>query len=275
MTKTSAAGRGGGFNLRKGNVMMREAMRLLMLTGMACGGAVHAAEAPIEKLVIKGDAAVLKLSADDKRPYQLDLNKSNWDAKQCSAQVRREGGVVTITVKLNNKLMGAGCGLEIAGNLKPGKQVELGLAAVKGSIRGVYSAIRVDSKAVDLTLEGKAASLSMSADAIRAQAKGAYDKLAFKGQALTLAFEGRSRDMAFDGQAVKAKVRLTDAKPSGSLSLDATTGKLALTLPKSATLQYEVRGAAASVDSKLPSTAGAPLKLSARGQALKVAVEAD
>lgn len=255
--------------------MRRGIVRLLALTGLMGGGAAYAAEAPIEKLVINGDAAVLKLSADDKRPYQLDLNKSNWDTKQCSALVRRAGGVVTITVKLNDKLLGSSCGLEIAGNLKPGKQVELGLAAVKGSIRGAYSAIRVDSRAVDLTLDGKAASLSMSADAIRAQAKGAYDKLALKGQALTLGFEGSSRDMVFDGQAVKAKVKLTDAKPSGSLSLDATTGKLSLTLPKSATLQYEVRGTAASVDSKLPSTAGAPLKLSARGQALKVAVEAD
>ena len=253
--------------------MNREAM--LALAGLLWTGAALAAEGTIDKLVIKGDAAVLKLSTDAQKPYRLDLNKSGWDDGKCSALTRHEGSVVTITVKLKDKLLGKSCRLEIVGNLKPGKQLDIGLAAVKGSINGDYAAVKVDSQAIELELAGKANSLSLAASAIKAQAKGAYDKLALKGQAVKLGFEGSSRELSLDGQAVKAELKLTDPKPSGSLALDATSGSLKLTLPKSASLQYEVNGAAATVDSKLPSTAGAPLKLSARGQALKVVVAAD
>lgn len=253
--------------------MKRETM--LALAGLLWTGAALAAEGTIDKLVIKGDAAVLKLSTDAQKPYRLDLNKSGWDEGKCSAQARQEGGVVTITVKLNDKLLGKSCRLEIAGNLKPGKLLEVSLNTVKGSINGEYKAVSVDSQALELELAGKAGNLTLAGSAIKAQAKGAYDKLVLKGQALKLGFEGRSRELSLDGQAVKAELKLTDPKPSGTLALDATSGSLKLSLPKSASLQYEVRGTASAVDSKLPSTAGAPLKLNARGQALKVEVVAD
>ncbi|KZE86359.1 hypothetical protein KIF53_16375 [Chromobacterium subtsugae] len=242
----------------------------LLLIG---SGAARAEEAGnIDRLIFRGDAARLELTADAAKPYKLSLEKRNWSDADCKVAATRQGGDLTFRIDLG-AVAAERCRLVIRGNVKPGKKLDVDLKAVDGDVSGRFDQVQMRGQALHVDLNGEYGAVRLSGEAVKSDVKGQVGELRLKGNAVNLDFDGASRAVALDGQAIKADIALQGAQPAASVDVNGQMVKLEFTGSKAAKLDYQVSGQASKVSGDWANTPGAPLKLRVKGQAVKVSLE--
>lgn len=197
---------------------------------------------------ITGEASSISLTTTESEPYQATLGgtRSGWFAKwysswfytdcRTSSRMHIENTTLYVEASPTSWLEPSDCKVEFKASVRKETSVTIEQAASKVDLTGDYSAISLDNKAADFTLNGYARSVDLRGDALRSH----------------LRFERASK-----GEAIRI---------AGN-SLDAS-----LTFTSGTQIRYRVDALAAMVDSALPNTPQADTSVEIKGQYVRATI---
>ena len=202
----------------------------------------------VTEIRITGEASSISLTTTESEPYQATLGgtRSGWFAKwysswfytdcRTSSRMHIENSTLYVEASPAGWLEPSDCKVEFKANVRKETSVAIAQAASQVDLAGDYSAVSLDNKAADFTLNGYAKSIDLRADAIRSH-------------------------LGFD------RARTGDAIRIAGRSLDAS-----LAFASDTQVSYRVDAVAAMVDSSLPNTPGADTSVEIKGQYVRATI---
>ncbi len=197
---------------------------------------------------IVGEASAISLTTSEGGPFVATLSGkrtgwfanwySSWFYNDChtSSRMGIEGTTLTVEARPSSWLEPSDCKVELKANVAKGVSVSIEQAASQVWLVGDFSALSLDNKAADFTLDGHAMSVRLNSDALRSH----------------LAFE---RTEGNETIAIVAH------------SLDTSFG-----FTPGTQISYDVDANAAMVDSALPNTTGAKPSIAIKGEYVRAAI---
>ena len=163
---------------------------------------------------------------------------SSWFYNDCrmSSRMFIEGTTLTVEARPSSWLEPSDCRVELKANVAKGISVAIEQAASQVRLVGDFSALSLDTKAADFTLDGHAASVRLNGDALHSHL--AFDRT--EGNE-TIAIVAHSVDTSFG-------------------------------FARGTRISYEVDADAAMVDSALPNTIGARPSIAIKGEFVRAAI---
>lgn len=197
---------------------------------------------------ITGDASAIDLTTRDGEPYTVTLGgkrsgwfahwTSIWSNTDCRTESRMSVKDTTLFVDASTSswLDTAACRVELRGNVREEVSVSIEQAASQVKLVGDFSAIALDNKAADVTLEGHAGSVQLKAAALRSH-------------------------LNFKRTEANETVLIAAVSQDSYLSFAADTA-----------ISYSVEAKAAMVDSALPNAVGARPWVVLRGDYVRATI---
>jgi hypothetical protein len=220
---------------------------ILFTTGLVTvGNATETSEAPLDlsgitAVAISGEASSVTIRTASDEAYQATVkrHRSGWFAKwnsgwaydDCSASSRMwiEGALLRIDVGIRTWFGVSDCSYDINLNVRKQTAVAINQQALQADLSGEFSAVTIAAKAADITVSGRADTVSLQGDALR----------------IGLAFNGPEQN-----EAVTIDARMLEAD---------------LDFSAAPSLAYSVTAKAAFVSSARHSTPGAKPSLTVAG----------
>lgn len=202
----------------------------------------------VNSVAITGEASRIEFAAGDPGPYQARITAtrsgwfsgwySSWFSDACATRTTMEVKDRALLIHVVNAplLSLSDCEVLIRANLPANTNVSIEQAALWARLTGDYGAVRIKSHAADFALDGHAASLDISGDAVRS-------------------------DLRFARVSSSEMIRLD------SHALDAS-----FTFGKDIPISYAVDAKASFIDSKRDSTPGAKPSISIKSNYARVTI---
>jgi hypothetical protein len=157
---------------------------IILCAVVASGSAAQTAEEPLDlaavtRVEVTGEASMITLTTRDDARYEATIGGrrigwfshwySTWFFNDCatSSRMHIDGSTLIVSVSPSSWMDPSDCRVEIRANVRKDSAVSIEQAAVQARLKGDFSSLDIDSKAADVSLDGRAASLALRGDALR------------------------------------------------------------------------------------------------------------
>lgn len=234
---------------------MKSQLLTLLLVACAATLPANAAESAkktldvsaITAISIIGDASSVHITTGE-APYQASLGSrrsgwltqwySSWFFSDCrnAGEMRIEGTTLYVNVFAPSWIDLSDCVADISANVPKDSAVSIDHAALEANLAGEFGAVRIASKAADVSLDGRAESVDLK------------------------------------GEAVQARLDFANLRQDGTIDIDAKALDVYLGFGKGVPISYSVTAGAALVDSAVVNTPGAKPEVRIKGDFVRATI---
>ncbi|WP_448950752.1 hypothetical protein [Labrys neptuniae] len=205
----------------------------------------------VRQVTITGPASLVRLTTSRDGPYRAELRgrpegwfaswRSGWTGGGCAdaGSIRLDGSELKVNTGAGAWFGVSDCRLELSATLPEDIAVSIEQEAISSRFQGRFAALRIHSRAGDITLDGQAREVAIEGNAIRAR--------------LVYGSVGKDDSIALDGNAIDADLSFAGATA----------------------VNYAVTGRAALVDSALPNRPDAKPAIAVRGDFLRLRIRGE